>query len=86
MLEQIESGTSRWCIVVADDDRPDRASGLERDSMQYCRLSAGATLLQRALRRAAAIAPRSQMLIAAFESRRDLWEPSTWFVKPGSSA
>jgi mannose-1-phosphate guanylyltransferase len=81
---QLEPTASRWCIVVADDQRSDRAIGLERHSapVQYCRLGEGATLLQRALHRATAIAPSSQVLISAFEEHRSLWEPAVWCVKP----
>ncbi len=50
--------------------------------MQYCRPGEGATLLQRALHRATAIAPGSQVLITAFEEYRDLWGPSAWCIRP----
>jgi mannose-1-phosphate guanylyltransferase len=75
---------SRWCIVVADDHRADRAIGLGRHPapVQYCRLGEGATLLQRALHRAAETVPSSQVLVSAFEEYRDLWEPSVWFIRP----
>jgi hypothetical protein len=84
VVKQLEPIASRWCIVVADDHRPDRAMGLERQSapVQYCRLGEGATLLQRALHRATAIAPNSQVLITAFEDYRKLWEPSAWCIRP----
>jgi hypothetical protein len=84
LVKQLEPTASRWCIVVADDRRPDRAIGLERQSapVQYCRLGEGATLLQRALHRATAIAPSSQVLISAFEEYRSLWEPSVWCIRP----
>jgi mannose-1-phosphate guanylyltransferase len=84
LLNRPEPTAARWCIVVADDHRPDRAIGLERYSapVQYCRLGEGATLLQRALHRATAIAPGSQVLISAFEEYRNLWEPSVWCIRP----
>jgi len=84
LAKQLEPGASRWCVVVADDNRQDRASGLQRYSapVQYCRLGAGATLLQRALHRATAIAPSAQVLISAFEKYRNLWEPSVWSIRP----
>lgn len=50
--------------------------------VQYCRLGEGATLLQRALHRAAQIVPSSQVLVSAFDKYRALWEPSVWFVRP----
>jgi mannose-1-phosphate guanylyltransferase len=83
-MKQVEPTASRWCIVLADEDRPDRASGLERHSapVQYCRIGDGATLLQRALHRATAIAPNSQVLISAFAEHRNLWEPSLWCIRP----
>jgi hypothetical protein len=84
LVKQLETTASRWCIVVADDHRTDRAVGLERISapVQYCRLGEGATLLQRALHRATAIAPNSQVLMSAFEEYRRLWEPSLWCIRP----
>jgi mannose-1-phosphate guanylyltransferase len=84
LRKPLEPTASRWCIIVADDHRSDRAIGLERHSapIQYCRLGEGATLLQRALHRATAIAPSSQVLISAFDEHRDLWEPSVWCVRP----
>jgi hypothetical protein len=84
LVKQFEPTGSRWCIVVADDHRADRAIGLERHSapVQYCRLGEGATLLQRALHRATAIAPSSQVLISAFEEHRASWEPSLWCIRP----
>jgi hypothetical protein len=84
LLKQAEPPRSHWCIVIADDHGPDWAIGLERDPapVQYCRLGDGATPLQRALHRAAAIAPTSQVIVTAFEEYRDLWEPSLWFVRP----
>lgn len=83
-MKRLEPDGSRWCIVVADDRRADRAVGLGRHSapVQYCRLGSGATLLQRALHRAAELVPSSQVLVSAFEKYRDHWEPSVWFVKP----
>jgi mannose-1-phosphate guanylyltransferase len=39
-------------------------------------------LLQRALHRATAIAPSSQVLISAFEEYRHLWESSLWCIRP----
>jgi hypothetical protein len=79
-----EPDGSRWCIVVADDHRADRAVGLGRcpAPVQYCRLGEGATLLQRALHRAAESVPSSQVLVSAFEEHRDLWEPAVWFIRP----
>jgi hypothetical protein len=83
-VKHLEPDGSRWCIVVADDHRADRAVGLEGHPapVQYCRLGPGATLLQRALHRASQIVPSSQVLVSAFEEYRDLWEPSVWFVRP----
>ena len=83
-MKQLEANASRWCVVVADDQRPDRAIGLGRHSapVQYCRVGEGATLLQRALHRATAIAPSAHVLISAFEEYRSLWEPSVWGIRP----
>ena len=83
-MKHVEPDGSRWCIVVADDHRADRAIGPGRHPapVQYCRLGEGATLLQRALHRAAGIVPSSQVLVSAFEENRDFWEPAAWFIRP----
>jgi mannose-1-phosphate guanylyltransferase len=50
--------------------------------VQYCAFDEGSTSLQRALHRAAAVAPESQVLVTAFEEFRERWEPALWFVRP----
>jgi len=55
---------------------------MDRSPVQYCRLGGEATPLQRALHRAASIAPASQIMLTALEEYRDLWEPSVWLVRP----
>jgi hypothetical protein len=84
LVKHHEPDGSRWCIVVADDHRADRTIGPGRRPapVQYCRLGEGATLLQRALHRAAELVPSSQVLVSAFEEHRDLWEPAVWFIRP----
>jgi mannose-1-phosphate guanylyltransferase len=75
-----------WCIVVADDHGPEWAPTMqlgERPSpVQYSRLGGSSTLLQRAMRRAAKMAPRSQLMITALDEYREYWEPSIWYVRP----
>jgi hypothetical protein len=75
-----------WCIVVADDHGPEWAPTLElgeRPSpVQYSRLGGSSTLLQRAMRRAARMAPPSQVMITALDEYREYWEPSVWYVRP----
>jgi hypothetical protein len=75
---------SHWSIVVADDHGPDWATAAEGlpAPVQYCALENGITPLQRALHRAADIAPVSQVIVTAFEEYRERWEPTLWFVKP----
>jgi mannose-1-phosphate guanylyltransferase len=77
---------SCWCIVVADDPAPDwvpyGALELKSVPVQYCRLGDSATLLHRALHRAASVAPASQILVTALEEYRDRWEPMLWSVRP----
>ena len=86
MLIPGESRRSRWCIVVADDHGPEWApyDSLELGSapVQYCRLGDSSTLLHRSLRRAASIAPTSQILVTALEEYRERWEPMLWVVRP----
>jgi mannose-1-phosphate guanylyltransferase len=75
-----------WCIVVADDHGPEWAPTVqlgERPSpVQYSRLGGSSTLLQRAMRRAARMAPPSQVMITALDEYREYWEPSVWYVRP----
>src|SRR5271170_8201442 len=77
---------SRWSIVVADDPAPEWvpywALELRSVPVQYCRLGDSATLLHRALHRAASVAPTSQILVTALEEYRERWEPMLWFVRP----
>jgi hypothetical protein len=75
---------SRWCIVVADDHGADVPSGVGRDlaPVQYSRLGPSATPWQKALNRAAAVAPISQVMVTAFAENRRHWESALWFVRP----
>jgi mannose-1-phosphate guanylyltransferase len=57
-------------------------SDMHRLPIQYCRLDREATPLQRALHRAASIAPPSQILLTALEEYRDCWEQTAWFIRP----
>jgi len=79
-----EASKSRWCIVVADDHGSDCPMGSDMDRLpvQYCRLGKEAAPLQRALHRAASIAPASQIILTALEEYRECWEPAAWFVRP----
>lgn len=84
MLKHIEASRSNWCIIEADDHRSDGAPNRGADSapVQYCPLPEGTTPLHRALHRATAIAPQSQVVVTAFEEHRYLWEPLLWSVGP----
>jgi mannose-1-phosphate guanylyltransferase len=74
-----------WCIVVADDHGPEWAPtmqlGEKLSPVQYSRLGGSSTLLQRAMRRAARMAPPSQVMITALDEYREYWEPSVWCVR-----
>lgn len=78
--------SASWCIVVADDYGPQglgrRRSEIDCAPVHYRHLGAAGTLLQRALHRAASIAPASQILLTADEECRELWEASMWLVRP----
>jgi mannose-1-phosphate guanylyltransferase len=75
-----------WCIVVADDHGPEWAPTMQLGEIpspvQYSRLGGSSTLLQRAMRRAATMAPPSQVMITALDEYREYWEPSVWYVRP----
>ena len=77
---------SNWCIVVADDHGPEWAPtvqlGEKPSPAQYSRLGGSSTLLQRTMRRAARMAPPSQVMITALDEYREYWEPSVWYVRP----
>jgi mannose-1-phosphate guanylyltransferase len=72
--------------VVADDHAPEWVAygGLDLHSapVQYGCLGGSATLLHRALHRAASIAPTSQVLVTALEEYRNRWESILWCVRP----
>jgi mannose-1-phosphate guanylyltransferase len=86
MDKEFEGRKSHWCIVIADDHAPacvmDGALDWRPGPVQYSCLGGSATLLHRALHRAASIAPTSQILVTALEEYRDQWEPILWSVRP----
>jgi mannose-1-phosphate guanylyltransferase len=84
MSNNLEETRSLWCIVVADEHGPGWPIGMESDRspVQYCNVGKEATPLQRALHRAASIAPPSQILLTALEEYRSHWEPAAWFIRP----
>jgi mannose-1-phosphate guanylyltransferase len=77
---------SNWCIISADDHAPEWAPygslDLAPTPVQYSRLGGSATLLHRALHRAAAVAPTSQILVTLLDEYRKHWEPVLWCVRP----
>jgi mannose-1-phosphate guanylyltransferase len=86
MSRELDSKRSNWCIVVADDTAPEwmpyGALELRSVPVQYGCLGGTVTLLQRALHRAASIAPASQILLTILEEYRARWEPTLWCVRP----
>jgi mannose-1-phosphate guanylyltransferase len=56
-------------------------SGEQPGPIQYARLSDSSTLLQRALQRAARVAPSSKVMVTALDEYRDYWEPALWCVR-----
>jgi hypothetical protein len=76
----------QWSIVVADDHGPEWAPPMGSDAplapVQYCRVGASRTLLQKALSRAMSVAPASNILITAMQGFRSNWAPALWFVRP----
>ena len=86
MTDPTSQPTSNWCIVIADDHGPEWAPTLSAEEngrpVQYCRLGESTTLLQRALHRAARLAPPSQILVTANEDYRHLWEPLLRCIQP----
>jgi mannose-1-phosphate guanylyltransferase len=72
--------------VVADDHGPEWAPLMNVEESpapaQYSRLGESLTLLQRALRRAARIAPAPHVMVTALDEYRNYWEPSLWCVRP----
>ena len=86
MIRELDSTRSHWCIVLADDTAPEwmpyGALELRSAPVQYGCLDGAATLLQRALHRAASIVPASQILATVLEDYRERWDPSLWCVRP----
>jgi mannose-1-phosphate guanylyltransferase len=74
-----------WCLVIAGDHGPECAPSISPDQLpapiQYARLGDSSTLLQRALRRAAKIAPPSRVMVTALDEYREHWESSRWHVR-----
>jgi len=85
-IPQSVRSKANWCIVVADDYGPDtpgrKGSAIDRAPVHYRHLDTSGTLLQRALHRALSIAPATQVLLTADEECRELWESSSWPVRP----
>jgi hypothetical protein len=76
---------SHWCIVVADEPgaewRIEGRAGAYRP-VQYAPIGETGTPFQRALSRAATLAPAGQVMLTAAEEHRAEWEPFSWFVRP----
>jgi mannose-1-phosphate guanylyltransferase len=79
---------TRWCIVVADANAPERVVAEEHAAqgapapVQYSRFGEPATLLQKALHRARRIARANRILVTAAEVHRAHWQPALWFIPP----
>jgi mannose-1-phosphate guanylyltransferase len=86
VTERDPSRRSHWCVVVADDHGPEWvptvSPGKKPASVQYCGLGEPTTLLQKALHRAARIAPASQVMVTAIDGHREHWQPALWSVRP----
>lgn len=86
MKERDPTQRSHWCVVVADDLGPEWVPAASRSnestSVQYCGLGEPATLLQRALHRAARIAPTTQVMVTAIDGHREHWQSALWSVRP----
>jgi mannose-1-phosphate guanylyltransferase len=84
MSSEFDRSGAPWCVVVADDHGLGWPIGSDSDRrpVQYRRLGQEATPLQRALRRAALIAPASQILLTALQEYRHCWESAAWFIRP----
>src|SRR6202044_722021 len=86
MSRELDSRRSNWVIVLADDTAPEwmpyGALELRSAPVQYGCLGGTVTLLQRALHRAASLAPASQILLTVLEEYRARWDPALWCVRP----
>ncbi len=86
MTERDPSQRTHWCVVVADDHGPEWAPAVSSSthpaSVQYCGLGETTTLLQKALHRAARIAPATQVMVTTIDSHREHWQPALWSVRP----
>lgn len=85
MTRELDYRRSHWCIVLANDTAPEwmpyGARELRSAPVQYGCFDGRVTLLQRALHRAASIAPASQILLTLLEEYRDRWDPTLWCVR-----
>ena len=76
---------AHWCIVRADEPGTGLlAEGGAQSSVpvQFSPVGEAATPFRRALHRAAALAPNSQVMITVAEGQRVEWESSSWLVRP----
>jgi len=84
MHPRFVSGKAIWSIVIGDDHGPDWAphnQGMaEPRPIQYRRLGDSTTLLEKAIRRATHVAPRSQVIVTLRSDHRAHWEPLLPFV------
>ncbi len=86
MTERNPSQKSHWCVVVADDHGPEWMPAVNPSKrpapVQYCGLGDSTTLLQKALHRAARIAPATQVMVTTIDGHREHWQPALWSVRP----
>ena len=79
-------GGPLWAIVVGDDCGPEWApnnhGSAEPYPVQYSRLGETTTLMQQAIRRAAGVAPPTQVIVTLRAADRTLWEPALCLVRP----
>jgi mannose-1-phosphate guanylyltransferase len=81
-------GEERWSVVLAGG-RGTRLTALttvagETIPKQYCALAGGASMLRRALGRAAAVSGRDHMLVVVTEEQRRWWERELYDLPAGN--
>jgi mannose-1-phosphate guanylyltransferase len=78
---------ARCCIVIADENRPERVGGTlngENTSSRSAEAAMKMGFLRQASLRASRLVSAAHVLLSAQESDRNIWERPLWFTRPAN--
>jgi mannose-1-phosphate guanylyltransferase len=82
---QAFTADTRFCIVIANEERPERLTGNLRNTLNSQQANAvKKKLLRQASLRARCTASPSRVLLSAQEKDRPVWEGPLWFTRPSN--